>query len=84
MGRAQLDVDLFTPELIKDPYPRYEEVRAAGNVVWNALLNGWMVVGYDEGTAALSDVTRAGSASVKAAPGTRPKPKLRTRVCRRD
>jgi cytochrome P450 len=55
MGRAQLDVDLFTPELIKDPYPRYEEVRAEGNVVWNALLNGWMVVGYDEGAAALSD-----------------------------
>ena len=31
-----------------NPYPLYEEIRAVGNVVWNELLPGWMIVGYDE------------------------------------
>jgi cytochrome P450 len=55
MKRAQLDVNLLAPEIIQDPYPMYEQIRALGNVVWNGLLNAWTVVGYDEGAAVLSD-----------------------------
>ena len=48
MARAQVDVNLFDPEVIADPYPAYEEIRGAGRVVWNDLLGGWMVPGYDD------------------------------------
>jgi len=55
VARAQLDVDFFTPEAIDNPYPLYERVRAAGNVVWNGLLQGWMVTGFDAGSTVLND-----------------------------
>jgi cytochrome P450 len=55
VNRPLLDVNLFTPEVIQDPYPRYEEVRALGNVVWNGLLNAWMMVGFEEAAAVLGD-----------------------------
>src|SRR5690242_14249163 len=48
MKRHQLDVDIFDPALIEDPYPVYEEIRSVGNVVWNPAVNAWMIVGYDE------------------------------------
>lgn len=35
MVRKQLDVDFFTPEVIAEPYPVYEQIRAVGDVVWN-------------------------------------------------
>jgi cytochrome P450 len=50
-----LDVDFFGPEFKEDPFPVYEEVRGVGNVVWNELLPGWMVVGYDEAVSVLTD-----------------------------
>jgi cytochrome P450 len=48
MSTAQLDVNLFDPSVVADPYDVYEEVRAAGRVVWNDLIGGWMVPGYDD------------------------------------
>jgi cytochrome P450 len=48
VGRMQLDVDVFGSAFRDDPYLAYEEIRGVGNVVWNVLLNAWMVVTYDE------------------------------------
>ena len=57
MTRKQLDTNFFDPSYVEDPFPLYEEIRAVGNVVWNDVLGGWAVVGYDE---CLSVVTNAG------------------------
>ncbi len=57
MTRKQLDTNFFDPSYMEDPFPPYEEIRAVGNVVWNDVLGGWVVVGYDE---CLSVVTNAG------------------------
>jgi cytochrome P450 len=55
MPRKQFDIDLFTPEAIADPYPMYDKIRATGDVVWNGLLQAWMVVGYDRVAEVLTD-----------------------------
>jgi cytochrome P450 len=55
MNRLQLDVNFFDPAYKEDPYPLYEEIRAVGNVVWNGLLPGWTVVGYDEALSVFSN-----------------------------
>ncbi len=55
MKPKQLDVDFFGPAFRDDPFPVYEEVRGVGNVVWNEVLSGWMVVGYDEAVSVLTD-----------------------------
>jgi len=44
----RLDVDFSDPAVIADPFPIYEAIRAAGRVVWNGKLGGWMLPGYDE------------------------------------
>jgi cytochrome P450 len=51
----RLDIDFFGSAFKEDPFPVYEEVRSVGNVVWNELLSGWMVVGYDEAVSVLTD-----------------------------
>jgi cytochrome P450 len=43
-----MDVDFRDPALVQDPFAVYEEVRAAGRVVWNDVAGGWMVPGYDD------------------------------------
>jgi cytochrome P450 len=55
MDRLQLDVNFFDSADKEDPYPLYEEIRAVGNVVWNDLLPGWTVVGFDEGLSVLAN-----------------------------
>jgi cytochrome P450 len=55
MERKQLDTNFFDPAYMEDPFPLYEEIRAVGNCVWNDLLSGWVVVGYDEGMSVLAD-----------------------------
>jgi cytochrome P450 len=55
MDRAQCDVDFLGPNFMQDPYSLYEEVRLAGDVVWNQLLPGWMVVGFESAVSVLSD-----------------------------
>ena len=55
MPAARLDVNLYAPEVVADPYPVYEEIRAAGRVVWNGTLDCWMIPGFDDCTAVLTD-----------------------------
>jgi cytochrome P450 len=55
MDRLQLDVNFFDPAYKENPYPLYEEIRAVGNVVWNDLVPGWTVVGFDEGLSVLAN-----------------------------
>ena len=55
MGRIQLDVDVMDPALVADPFPFYEELRTTGRAVWNGLLGGWMVPGFDDCSTVLSD-----------------------------
>jgi len=51
----------FTPEFFTDPYPTYEELRDEP-VRWDEELQGWVLTGYAEVAAALSDprVSRGG------------------------
>ncbi len=43
--QPQLDIDLYTREIFRDPYPQLERIRAAGPAVWNAKAGGWMLTG---------------------------------------
>src|SRR6266404_4776162 len=38
-----MDIDLRSREMIDDPYPGYEKVRAEGEVVWNSRTNSWLL-----------------------------------------
>jgi hypothetical protein len=48
-------VDFSDPAVISDPFSMYEEIRAAGRVVWNGTVQAWMVPGYDECVEVLAD-----------------------------
>jgi cytochrome P450 len=61
MDVPRLDIDFDDPAIIHDPWDAYEEVRAAGRVVWNAKLDGWMIPGYDDCTAVLTGRGKADS-----------------------
>ena len=59
MAIPQVDVDLMSdPTVLADPYPIYERIRAAGRVVWNGTMQGWMLTGFDDCTDVLSDPTQ--------------------------
>jgi cytochrome P450 len=45
MSKA-LSINFDSPEIIANPFPVYEEIRAAGRVVRNELLGAWMLPGY--------------------------------------
>jgi cytochrome P450 len=47
-SRKRLDVNFFDRSAIENPWPLYEQVRAAGRVVWNEYIHGWMVTGFDD------------------------------------
>jgi cytochrome P450 len=55
MAVPQVDVDFSDPKLVADPFPFYEEVRAAGRVVWNGTVGAWMIPGYDDNMEVLFD-----------------------------
>lgn len=55
MRAPRLDVDFSDPAIIADPFPMFEQIRAAGRVVWNGALGGWMVPGYDDCVEVFSD-----------------------------
>ncbi len=38
-----MDVDLFGPDSVRDPWPGIEQVQREGPVIWNGLLDHWMV-----------------------------------------
>lgn len=60
------DVDFNRPELILDPFPVYEEIRAMGRAVWNDYLSGWMVTGYEDVRALHADTDHFSSAAQQA------------------
>ena len=39
MTTPRVDVNFSDPAVIADPFPVYEEIRAAGRVVWNGAVN---------------------------------------------
>jgi cytochrome P450 len=55
MSRRQLDINFFDGSAIENPWPLYEEARAAGRVVWNEIIHGWMVTGFDDCSEVLTD-----------------------------
>jgi cytochrome P450 len=55
MGAPHVDLDFTDPEVIRDPFPRCEEIRSAGRVVWNGVQRGWMVTGYDDCSEVFAD-----------------------------
>jgi cytochrome P450 len=55
MTRAQLDIDFYSQEAVLNPFPLYEQARAAGRVVWNDALPGWMVTSYEDCQTVLTD-----------------------------
>ncbi len=48
MTWPELAIDFRERAFIEDPYPVYEQIRAAGRVVFNSALNVWMLTGYDD------------------------------------
>ena len=62
MGTDRLDINFFDRAVIEDPFSLYEEVRSAGRVVWNDVLQAWMLPGYDDCKAVLSDPVRFSNA----------------------
>jgi cytochrome P450 len=46
---------LLSPAFFADPYPTYHALRAASPVVWDDALRSWLLSGYAEVAAALSD-----------------------------
>jgi len=55
MSRKQLDINFFDRSVIENPWPRYEQARAVGRVVWNEIIHGWMVTGFDDCSQVLTD-----------------------------
>jgi cytochrome P450 len=55
VGVPQFDVNLVDRDLVADPYPVYEQIRAAGPVVRNEIMRAWMVVGFDAAMEVLTD-----------------------------
>jgi cytochrome P450 len=48
VSSPRLDLDFRDAAVIADPFGAWEDVRAAGRVVWNGVQQGWMVAGYDD------------------------------------
>jgi cytochrome P450 len=60
--REALNINFDSSEVIANPYPVYEEIRAAGRVVRNDLLGVWMVPGYQDVLSVLHDPARYSNA----------------------
>ena len=59
MSTAQgLRINFDAKEVVRDPFPVYEQIREQGTVVFNEQLGVWMVVGYDDLSTALHDPNR--------------------------
>ena len=57
----QLDLDPYAPEFLADPYPRYEELRDAGPVVWLNRYEHYLVARHAETQIVLEDWETYGS-----------------------
>lgn len=53
--------DLLRPDIQSDPYPVYDRIREQEPVWWNAQLDSWLLLRYDDVTAALSAPERLSS-----------------------
>jgi cytochrome P450 len=53
-----VDVDFHDRRIVADPFPTFELIRAEGRVVWNELMQLWMVPGYHDNIELLSDWRR--------------------------
>jgi cytochrome P450 len=56
-----VELNLFSPEIMNDPYPTYRELRAVGQPVKNDLFGFWMVATHEQATAVLRDPGRFSS-----------------------
>jgi pimeloyl-[acyl-carrier protein] synthase len=52
---TDVELDPFGPEVRADPYPVYEEIRAADRVYWSAGQEAWLLTGYDDCIEVLRD-----------------------------
>ncbi len=57
------DLDLYSDEVLAEPYEHYRRLREAGPVVWLERYNAWVVVRYDAVRAVLRDWKTFSSAS---------------------
>lgn len=51
-----MEINFFDPKVNADPFPYYEQIRAAGRVVYNDAMHSWMVPGYDDAVAMKADI----------------------------
>lgn len=58
MGDSRFDIDFFAREVVEDPFEIYEQIRAAGPVVWNEALRAWMLPRFEHCVRVLSDPGR--------------------------
>ncbi len=65
MAASAMRVDFFDPRVNADPFPYYEEIRAAGRVVWNDVLQAWMLCGFDDCQAVFADPVRYSNAQYR-------------------
>ena len=56
-----LSFDTTDPDFVRDPWPRYAEIRRAGGVIYNERINRWMVGDFDLVKQILSAPTQFGS-----------------------
>jgi cytochrome P450 len=56
-----LSFDTTDPQFVAGPWPRYEEIRRMGGVVYNERVNRWMVSGFEDVKRILSAPTQFGS-----------------------
>lgn len=56
-----MELNLFSPEIMNDPYPTYRELRAVGQPVKNDVFGFWMVATHEQATAVLRDPGRFSS-----------------------
>ena len=66
MRAPRLDLDFSDPAIVADPFPAFERIRAAGRVVCNEALGGWMLPGWDECAEVFSDGGERFAALVRA------------------
>ena len=62
MDTSRVNINFFDPAVIEDPFPQYEDVRAAGRIVWNDAMQAWMVPGYDDCKTVFTEPDRFSSA----------------------
>lgn len=56
--RQGMRINFDDKDVIRDPFPVYEEIRATGSVVFNELLGIWMAVSFEDVSDALHDPVR--------------------------